>query len=52
MLLGADFFGVQAASEVMNAVGLVCLAVATLLTIWSGVNYIVKNRAVFAETKE
>ena len=30
-------------------IGLVLLALATLLTVWSGINYIVKNRAVFSK---
>ena len=30
-------------------IGLVLLALATLLTVWSGINYIVKNRAVFSQ---
>lgn len=30
-------------------IGLALLALATLLTVWSGINYIVKNRAVFSQ---
>ena len=50
LLFGADFFGVTAASRVLNGIGIVSLGVATLLTIWSGVSYIVKNRVVFKES--
>ena len=46
LLAGADFFGSARVSEVLCAVGLVCLAAATVLTIWSGTGYIVKNRHV------
>lgn len=48
LLAGANFFGLAAASQVINAVGLVCLAVATVLTIWSGTGYIVKNKHVLS----
>lgn len=48
LLAGANFFGLAAASQVINAVGLVCLAVATILTIWSGTGYIVKNKHVLS----
>lgn len=50
LLFGADFFGVALASQILNGVGIVTLGVATALTIWSGVSYIVKNRAVFKES--
>lgn len=50
LLFGADFFGVTAASRVLNGIGIVSLGIATLLTIWSGVSYIVKNRVVFKES--
>ena len=48
LLAGANFFGFVTASKVFNVIGLVCLAVATVLTIWSGVGYIVKNKKVFS----
>lgn len=50
LLFGADFFGVTLASQIFNGIGIVSLGVATALTIWSGVSYIVKNRAVFKES--
>ena len=52
LLIGADFFGIVAASEVINAVGIVALGIATVLTIWSGLGYVIKNRAVFKETQQ
>lgn len=48
LLAGANFFGLVTVSKVFNVIGLVCLAVATVLTIWSGVGYIVKNKKVFS----
>lgn len=50
LLFGADFFGIALASRILNGIGIVSLGVATALTIWSGVSYIVKNRAVFKES--
>ena len=52
LLAGADFFGLAKASEVINAIGLVCLAIATVLTVWSGISYIVRNRQVLQEQKQ
>ncbi len=52
LLIGANFFGIAAASEVLNAIGLVCLAIATVLTVWSGTGYIVRNRRVFSVPAE
>lgn len=52
LLAGADFFGLAKASEAINAVGLVCLAIATVLTVWSGISYIVRNRQVLQEQKQ
>lgn len=49
LLFGADFIGVALASQILNGIGIVSLGVATALTIWSGVSYIVRNRAVFKE---
>ncbi len=51
LLFGANFFGVSAASRVFNAIGVVALGIAAVLTIWSGISYIVKNRSVFKETQ-
>ncbi len=50
LLIGANFFNLVSVSKVINVVGLVCLGIATVLTIWSGVSYIVKNRAVFTKS--
>ena len=52
LLAGANFFEILQASKVLNGIGLVALALATVLTIWSGIGYIVKNRAVLKESKE
>lgn len=52
LLAGADFFSIAAASKIFNVIGLVCLAIATVLTIWSGTSYIVKNRKVFGSSAE
>lgn len=52
LLAGADFFGLAKVSEVINTIGLVCLAVATVLTVWSGISYIVRNRQVLQEQKQ
>ena len=50
LLFGADFFGIALASRILNGIGIVSLGVATALTIWSGVSYIVRNRAVVKES--
>ena len=52
LLAGVNFFGSDTASGVINAIGIVALGVATVLTIWSGIGYIVKNRAVFKEKEQ
>ena len=52
LLFGADFFGVARASEILNGIGIVSLGIATVLTIWSGISYIVRNRQVFKESEE
>lgn len=44
LLLSVDFSGT--AGQVINMIGLVLFAVATVLTIWSGISYVVKNKAV------
>ncbi len=51
LLVGADFFGLTTVSKVFCGIGLAALAIATVLTIWSGLSYIVKNKAVFKETQ-
>ena len=52
LVAGADFFGILTASKVLNIIGLISLAIATILTVWSGIGYIVKNRTVFKETAQ
>lgn len=49
LLLSGDFFGVTLACQIFSGIGLVSLAIATLLTVVSGVNYILKNREVFQD---
>ncbi len=49
LLVGAVSFGSTTAGDVLNGIGLAALAVATILTIWSGISYIVRNRAVLQE---
>ncbi len=51
LLAGADFFGLIKVGEVFNGIGIVALGIATVLTIWSGTSYVVKNRAVFSQSK-
>ena len=48
LLLSVDFSGT--AGQVINMIGLVLFAVATVLTIWSGISYVVKNKAVLKGT--
>ena len=49
LLVGAVSFGSATAGDVLNGIGLAALAVAAILTIWSGISYIVRNRAVLQE---
>lgn len=49
LLLSADFSGT--AGKVINAVGLVLFAVATILTVWSGISYVMKNKSVLSDTE-
>lgn len=49
LLVGAVSFGSETVGDVLNGIGLAALAVATILTIWSGISYIVRNRAVLQE---
>ena len=55
LLAGYDFFGVfdssPASVNPINVAGLVLLVIAAVLTIWSGVSYIVKNREVLKESE-
>ena len=55
LLAGYDFFGVFDSSpdsvNPINVAGLVLLVIADVLTIWSGVSYIVKNREVLKESE-
>lgn len=48
LLVGADFY-VGTSVNIVNLVGLILLGVATLLTIYSGTECIVKNRAVLKD---
>lgn len=52
LLAGAGFFGLSAAERIFNGIGIVALGIAAVLTVWSGVSYIVKNRGVFRERSE
>ena len=49
LLLSADFTGT--AGKVINVVGLALFAVASILTVWSGVSYVTKNKAVLSDTE-
>lgn len=49
LLVSGENFLVVSGYEIFNLVGLVLLAIATVLTIVSGVNYLVKNRAVLKD---
>lgn len=55
LLAGYHFFGVFDSSpdsvNPINVAGLVLLVIAAVLTIWSGVSYIVKNREVLKESE-
>lgn len=53
LLVGYDFFGLfeSAAHNPVNIVGLVLLCIAAVLTIWSGVGYVVKNREVLRDSQ-
>lgn len=50
LLLSINFFGLGSfASHVVREIGFGLLAIATILTIWSGISYIYKNRKVLTE---
>ncbi len=52
LLASITILGISSeAGEIVALIGLVCFYVCTLLTILSGVNYIVKNKQVLAEDK-
>lgn len=52
LLAGAGFFGIGAAERVFNGIGIVALGIAAVLTVWSGISYIVKNRQVLGEKQQ
>ena len=49
LLVSASVFG--KAGEILCVVGLVLFAIATVLTVWSGISYVVKNKQVLKEQK-
>lgn len=49
LLLSGEFFGITLACQIFSAIGLVSLAIAALLTVISGLHYIIKNRDVFQD---
>lgn len=49
LLLSGDFFGVQFACQIFSGIGLITLAIATVLTVISGLHYIIKNKEVFKD---
>ena len=50
MLFAGDFLvWVYKFGKIVNAIGLVCFGISVLLTVISGVSYLVKNKDVFAE---
>ena len=49
LLVSASVFG--KAGEVLCIVGLVLFAIATILTVWSGISYVVKNKQVLKDQK-
>ena len=49
LLVSASVFG--KAGEVLCMVGLVLFAIATVLTVWSGISYVVKNKQVLKDQK-
>ena len=50
LILSVDFLG-STFGKVVNIIGLVTFAIATVLTIWSGFSYVLKNRIVLKEQK-
>ena len=51
LLAGAVSYGAETVGAVLNGIGVVSLGIATVLTIWSGASYIVRNRAVLKEER-
>ncbi len=52
LLAAADIFALhELVGKVVCAAGLILLAAATVLTVWSGIVYLVKNRKVLQEEK-
>ena len=50
MLFSGDFIKwAPDFAKVVNGIGLACFAISVLLTVYSGVSYLVKNKEVFAE---
>ncbi len=49
LLVSASVFG--KAGEVLCGIGLVLFAIATVLTVWSGISYVVKNKQVLKDQK-
>ncbi len=49
LLVSASVFG--KVGEVLCIVGLVLFAIATVLTVWSGISYVVKNKQVLKDQK-
>ncbi|MBQ7642807.1 MAG: hypothetical protein IJS67_02785, partial [Clostridia bacterium] len=50
LLACGDLFTLNAAlGRVVDIVGLVCFGISVVLTVYSGINYLVKNREVFSE---
>ena len=49
LLVSASVFG--KAGEILCMVGLVLFAIATVLTVWSGISYVVKNKQVLKDQK-
>ena len=50
MLFSGDFLiWAPSFGKVMNGIGLVCFGISVILTVFSGVSYLVKNKEVFAE---
>ena len=50
LLVSASVFG--KIGEVLCVVGLVLFAIATVLTVWSGISYVVKNKQVLKDQKK
>ena len=51
LLVGLSFSD-GTAGQVIGFIGLVFFFACTVLTVWSGINYIVRNKGVLTEAKE